>query len=264
MPRDTTGAYVLPSAQFTPGTSIQAAPVNSNLVDIAQAITNSLAVDGSNAMVGTLKLSDGNRFNPSLTFINDAGIGFYLAGPNQMNWAVGGQIAAEFRANGEVAWFGSVRFNQELNITGTLNAGSVAAASTWTMQGRPVTSLNAASAMVFFSATAPTRWTQLNVNDFTLRTVSTAGGGFGGVLGLTTVFGITGVGSASPGNAIHSHSMPNAYVQNSFFDGLRGVTAADTGANLAQSTSEGGSTAHGHSLDLRCKYLDFILCNKNA
>ena len=57
MPRASNGVYTLPPIyEATPGTTIQSAQHNVPLLDIAQALTNSLPRDGSAAMTGNLAM----------------------------------------------------------------------------------------------------------------------------------------------------------------------------------------------------------------
>lgn len=56
MPRNPSGTYTLPEAPFQPGTSINSTVMNSDLSDLAAAMTDSLARDGSGGMTAQLSL----------------------------------------------------------------------------------------------------------------------------------------------------------------------------------------------------------------
>lgn len=90
MPRNGSGSYSLPEAAFVPGTTISSSSVNSDLSDIASALTGSIAADGQTPITGALKIVNGTAATPAFTFINDTDTGFYLAGTNQLGFAAGG------------------------------------------------------------------------------------------------------------------------------------------------------------------------------
>lgn len=56
MPRNGSGGYSLPQPAYVDGTTISAAPMNSNLSDIASAMTGSVAADGQTPMSGNLAM----------------------------------------------------------------------------------------------------------------------------------------------------------------------------------------------------------------
>lgn len=57
MPRNGSGSYSLPQSPFVPGTTISSTAVNSDLSDIASALTGSVAADGQTPMTGTLQMN---------------------------------------------------------------------------------------------------------------------------------------------------------------------------------------------------------------
>ena len=58
MARDGSGVHSLPVADYVAGTTIVAADMNSNLQDISDELTNSVAKDGQSTMTGNLKMGD--------------------------------------------------------------------------------------------------------------------------------------------------------------------------------------------------------------
>ncbi|MBS7811214.1 hypothetical protein [Roseococcus pinisoli] len=56
MPRDGTGTYVLPGNDFIPGETIYAPEMNAKLLDIANALSQSVSKDGQTSMTGNLPL----------------------------------------------------------------------------------------------------------------------------------------------------------------------------------------------------------------
>lgn len=95
MPRNSSGTYTLPEASFVPDTVIESAPMNSNLSDIATALTQSLAITGVSTMVGPLLAADGTLAAPSITFDSDQGSGLYLIGVGNVGFAISGVKAFE-------------------------------------------------------------------------------------------------------------------------------------------------------------------------
>lgn len=92
MPRNGSGTYSLPQPPFVAGTTISSAAMNSDLSDIATALTGSLPRDGQAGMLGQFKAIDGSAPAPSISFTNDSLLGFYRAGTNQMGVAVNGSL----------------------------------------------------------------------------------------------------------------------------------------------------------------------------
>jgi len=144
--------------------------------------------------------------------------------------------------------------------------------------------------ILFFQSAAPTGWTQnVTHNDKDIRIVNTAGGGSGGSLNYSTVFGYTVTG----GTAITQANLPNVnFTGSTSSDGSHshdnnsdanngsisvangGNDAADDGGTNQTSTdgahthtvtvaSGGSGTAHTHTMDTRVRYIDVIACSKN-
>ena len=85
MSRNSSGVYTLPVAAFVAGTVIKSADMNSNLSDIALALTQSLATTGVSSMTGPVKLSAGTLASPSLTLATDTSTGWYNS--NTYEWS---------------------------------------------------------------------------------------------------------------------------------------------------------------------------------
>ncbi len=100
MPRNGTGTYALPQAAFVPNTTISSSSVNSDLTDIANALTASLCTDGQSTMGGPVKAAGGTAAAPSITFGTQQGQGFYNIDANTMGISVGGAKVAEITQNG--------------------------------------------------------------------------------------------------------------------------------------------------------------------
>ena len=123
------------------------------------------------------------------------------------------------------------------------------------------------SRMVFWNATAPLGWTKIVThNDKALRVVSGTGGGDGGSVPFSTVFGKTATDSftlLTTHLAAHVHSEFSSVVVS--WSSGPGYFGGDLYANVQYGTntgSQGGNTPHAHGLDIRVHYLDCIICEK--
>lgn len=106
MPRNGSGTYSLPQAPFVPGTVISSAAVNSDLNDIASALTGSLPRDGQAGMTGQLKLADGTTAVPGWAFTNEVGTGFSRPSTGTLSVDIQGVQVATITTAG---WIGPVQ-----------------------------------------------------------------------------------------------------------------------------------------------------------
>lgn len=132
MPRNASGAYTLPESAFVSGTVIQSAPMNSDLSDIASALTLSLATTGVSTMTGPVKAASGTVTAPSYTFGSATGTGFYLSAANEISWTAAGVLAATFAATGAVTWVGAQTFQSSVTFSGGLSLTSTLSVVTGT------------------------------------------------------------------------------------------------------------------------------------
>lgn len=100
MPRNGSGTYSLPQAPFVAGTTISSSAMNSDLSDIATALTGSLPRDGQAGMSGQLKLADGSTVTPALSFTSDTNTGFYHPAADQIGVVINGNQVALFTSSG--------------------------------------------------------------------------------------------------------------------------------------------------------------------
>lgn len=121
MPRNSSGVYTLPQAAFVAGTVISSTAMNSNLSDIASALTQSIATNGSSVMTAPLVLAAGSVTAPSLTFAGNTTTGFYLIGTNSFGWTAAGVLAATFAAGGTVTWVGAHTYSSTATFNSTLS-----------------------------------------------------------------------------------------------------------------------------------------------
>lgn len=267
MPRDISGVYTLPEAPFVPITTIESLVTNSDLNDVALALTQSLATTGVTTMEGPIRLVDGTISAPSLTFSQATGVGFYRSGTNQVRWVVNTSILATFNSNQTVDWIGDHAWDGGITVAGTLTADDVLVSTSTpnnsTYQGRPITAIDSGRSMVFTNAAVPTGWFLRTVNNFAIRVMST-GGVFGGVTGFSTVFGQTASDNTTPDNLAHTHSVNFAVnvtvsVTPNF---LHGDPAANTFFTFTTQNFGTGSI-HSHTYDIRTLFLDVILGTKS-
>lgn len=147
MPRNGTGSYSLPQPAFTPGTTISSAAVNSDLSDIASALTGSVSADGQTTITGQLKFPNGSAAAPAVTFASDLTTGMYFVSTGVLGFATSGVEIAQFNAAG----YGSGSFG---NVFG-LNAPATGGASSGIAYVCPV------GTVIDFAGTgAPSGWLQ--------------------------------------------------------------------------------------------------------
>jgi microcystin-dependent protein len=100
MPRNGSGVYSLPQAPFVSGTVISSAAVNSDLSDIASALTGSLPRDGQAGMIGALLAANGSSIAPSIAFTNDPSSGFYSPATGEIGVVIEGTQIGIFSSTG--------------------------------------------------------------------------------------------------------------------------------------------------------------------
>jgi|SRR5712671_1113402 len=109
MPRNGSGSYSLPQSAFVAGTTISSASMNSDLSDIAAALTASLPRDGQAGMTGQLKIPDGSIPAPALAFSNEPNTGFTRPSAGLVALSILGTQTFTFAATGATGNFqGSV------------------------------------------------------------------------------------------------------------------------------------------------------------
>lgn len=90
MPRNGAGTYSLPEPAFVPNTPISSSAMNSDLSDMASALTGSVAANGETTITGSLKGANGAVGTPAYSFASDLDTGLYRAGANNPAIAAGG------------------------------------------------------------------------------------------------------------------------------------------------------------------------------
>jgi len=239
------------------GTVISSAAVNSDLSDIASALTGSFARDGQSSMTGQFKAVDGSLAAPGLSFGNETNTGFTRPGAGQIGTVIQGVQVATFNSTGIVSTTPTVApldNSTKLASTGYVDA-AITAAQTFA----------AGTVVLFYQTNAPTGWTKLTTqNDKALRVVSGSGGVAGGTNAFSTVFAQTVVGSHTDTTAeMPSHAHGTALQQNTCGGaGISYLNPGGAGAFL-QTNAAGGGGAHNHTITMSIQYIDIILCSKN-
>lgn len=98
MPRNGSGTYTLPQAPFVPSTTISSSAMNSDLSDIALALTGSVAADGQTPITGGFKFPDGSVGAPAISFVTDPTDGFYHPSAGVISVSLGGVASFTFQA----------------------------------------------------------------------------------------------------------------------------------------------------------------------
>lgn len=129
MSRNSSGVYSLPLPAYIAGTTITSSAMNTNLSDIATALTGSVASNGVTSMTGPLKLAAGTLGAPALTLVSDTTTGFYNSAAGSLTYvSVGvptvvlsgaGLATTNFSASGNVTITGSLTTGAQV-ITGTV------------------------------------------------------------------------------------------------------------------------------------------------
>lgn len=107
MPRNGSGTYTLPEAAFVDGTTINAAPVNSNYSDIASALTGSVASDGQTPMTGDLNMN-GNDITNAAAITATGIVGAANTGRGALVNLTTSQSIAPGLSGQAVSWSGAV------------------------------------------------------------------------------------------------------------------------------------------------------------
>lgn len=118
MARNSSGIYELPNPPAVPNTVISATNWNSTLNDIANALTESLPVDGSRGMVGSFKLSDGTSSNPAFSFSSESASGLFKPSTNVIALSIAG--SERLRVHNDSVIIGSTtNSGEKLQVNGT-------------------------------------------------------------------------------------------------------------------------------------------------
>lgn len=195
MPRNGSGSYSLPQPSFVPGTTISSAAVNSDLTDIAAALTGSISSDGQTPITAPLKGEAGNIAAPAWSFNGDGSSGMFLSAVGEVALSAGGifglkATSVAFTATAAVPAAGGTGY--AVGDTITLTGGTVLRPVVLT-----VTSLSG-SAVASAAVTDAGLYTVAPTNPVSQG--STSGSGTGATFTLT--FGGANAVSDLTGNAL--------------------------------------------------------------
>lgn len=131
MSRNSSGVYTLPLPAFQAGTVIKSADMNTDLSDIASALTQSLATNGVSSMTGPLKLAAGTLSAPSLTQAADTTTGFYSSNTGEWTFVSAGvavmTIGSAISIGVATTFTNNVVFSGSVSFTGDFSVGNLAA-----------------------------------------------------------------------------------------------------------------------------------------
>lgn len=114
MPRNGSGSYSLPQPPFVPNTVISSSAVNSDLNDIASALTGSVSADGQTPITGVLKSSVSGA--PAYASSSDSTSGFASASAEADIYVSGSKVLT--------ATPGTISVSNSLIVAGSLSAAS--------------------------------------------------------------------------------------------------------------------------------------------
>jgi hypothetical protein len=133
MPRNSSGTYSLPQAAFIAGTTIVAATMNSNLSDIALALTGSLAANGSTVITAPISFTPGTNALPSITFIGDTDTGIFSTGAGGLGISSNATTVISIAAGGATTFISSITANSIVSTT-TVQGTTITATTALTAQ----------------------------------------------------------------------------------------------------------------------------------
>jgi hypothetical protein len=85
-------AITIPNT-FLPSTTISSTAMNANFTEVADAIGDSMAIDGSDTLTGQLRAANGTAAAPGVSFGADLNIGMYRKAADELGFATAGVLA---------------------------------------------------------------------------------------------------------------------------------------------------------------------------
>lgn len=126
MPRNGSGVATLAQAPFVPNTPISSSAMNSDLSDIANMLTGSVASDGQTTITGQLKGASGSVGLPSYSFSANTNMGMYRHGAGELGFSTNGTAAGYFDIAQKFWMLGAADIAGLLNVTGVATFSSTA------------------------------------------------------------------------------------------------------------------------------------------
>lgn len=252
------------------GTVISSAAVNSDLSDIANALTGSFARDGQSPMTGQFKAVDGSLLGPGYSFGNEVNTGLTRPAAGQIGVVIQGAQISTFAATGILStnlvsptFSGTPTTPTAAPLTNNTQVASTAYADAAVAASQAFAS---GTVLLFWQTAAPTGWTKIvTQNDKALRVVSGSGGVSGGTNAFSTVMAQSVVGSSSLSTAqlaSHPHGV-SAPITSLTVNTLCGVSLAASPSASTSTGNAGSGTTHNHTITMSIQFIDIILCSKN-
>jgi hypothetical protein len=202
---------------FSPSTTISSSQTNANNSDIADELTNSLALDGQSVMTGQVKAANGSASAPGYTFGSDLDTGFYRIGSNNIGAAVNGakvldiattglSITGKLTPSGQIVSSAGNAGTPGVSFTGDLDSGFYAIGANnigLSLGGSKVVDYKTTGILITGTLGSSGDFA-VNTNKFNVTASSgnTAIAGTLGVTGATSLAGLSTSGNASIGGTL--------------------------------------------------------------
>jgi hypothetical protein len=265
MPRNGSGVYSLPAGNpVVPSTTIQSDWANSTLNDVADAVTGSLARDGTGGMSGALRLADGTITIPGIAFASETTTGFSRPTTNAIVASVSAIERVRINASG-VSVTGALGVSSDVAVNTnkfnvTAASGNTAIAGTLAVTGL-ITAAGGVSGAVTSSSAAITGGsidgttigaTTASTGAFTTLSASStvSGAGFSTYLASPPAIGgtVAAAGSfttLSASTSVTTPSVTNAGTLALSATGANIVTASTNGSERLRIDASGNVTVGG-------------------
>ncbi len=200
MPRNGSGVYSLAESPFIAGTVILSADMNSDLDDIADALTDSVASDGQTQITGQMLGAPGSVSAPAWSFAVDPDTGIYRNGANGVGVAAGG-INVQNWSSGASSITGILVISAALTVS---SGGITLTAGVYTS---PVGSVGAPAIAFVGDLDSGLYWIGANnigiaVNGAKVLDIATIGLSVTGTSSASTGFKVGANPTATPGKAM--------------------------------------------------------------
>jgi hypothetical protein len=248
MPRNSTGTYTAPSANFVSGTVINSSVTNEKFTDLGNEITSSLSRDGEGAMLAPLKVPDGTINLPGYTFDSETSLGLRRAGTADLRFCKDGTDLFRVNTSENRSYVGMKVSSGGLTVDAggltvtagglIVTAGGFTVVAGTTTIGAGINGLNGGALVVNNGLTINTGGATVVNNVPSGAGTTTTGNGTGA--GLVATGGATGNGGTFTGGATSGAGV----VATASAGNSNGITATGNGTGRGGQFT-GGATGDG-------------------